>query len=96
MRKILSVCVLSLLCVGCCGVASREAAYHDGVKQYALESGLLDEYDKYIDADPRWIAKDTDDSATKERKERTKKIRKQTPAGFRALIATEEEALKKD
>ncbi len=96
MRKILIGCVLALACGGCCGVASREVAYHDGVKQYALESGLLAEYDKYIDSDPRWIVKETDDSDTKKRKERTKKIRKQTPAGFRALIATEEEALKKD
>ncbi len=83
MRKILGACILALMCVGCCGVASREAAYHDGVKQYALESGLLDEYDKYIDADPK--LKDT-----------TKKIRKQTSAGFRKLIAAEEEALNKD
>lgn len=83
MRKILIACSLALMCVGCCGVTSREVAYHDGVKQYALESGLLAEYDKYIDADPAIKAS-------------TKKIRKQTSAGFRALIATEEEALKKD
>ncbi len=37
-RKILIGCVLALACVGCCGMASREATYHDGVKQYALES----------------------------------------------------------
>lgn len=87
MRKVLTGCVLVFLMAiltGCPAVnLKRENAYHDGVKQYALESGLLKEYDKYIDADPNIKAN-------------TKKIRKQTSAGFRALIATEEEALKKD
>ena len=75
--------VLVLLLSGCCGILSREVAFHDGVKQYAIESGMLKEYEAYIDADPNL-------------KESTKKIRKGTPAGLRALIAQEEEALKKD
>ena len=87
MRKVLSACVLVFvvaILTGCPAAnLQRENAYHDGVKQYALESGLLEEYDKYIDADPSL-------------KPNTKKIRKQTSAGFRALIATQEEALKKD
>ncbi len=74
---------LALLSSGCCEILSREAAFHDGVKQYAIESGMLDEYEAYIDADPNLKAS-------------TKKIRKGTPAGLRALIAQEEEALKKD
>lgn len=69
--------------IGCCGTLSRETAYHDGVKQYAVSSGLLDEYEKYIDADPKL-------------KDETKKIRKDTSKGFKALILQEEKALKKD
>ncbi len=95
MRLLIAV-VLSLSVVGCCKNLSREGAYHDGVKQYALESGLLEQHDAYIDADPRWVAKDGDDSETKARKERTKKIRKGTTAGFRKLIAEEEKALDKE
>ncbi len=75
--------VLALLSSGCCGVLSREAAFLDGVKQYTVKSGMLEEYEAYIDADPNL-------------KETTKKIRKDTPIGLRALIAQEEEALKKD
>ncbi len=74
---------LALLSSGCCGVLSREAAFLDGVKQYTTESGMLKEYEAYIDADPNLKAS-------------TKEIRKDTPAGLRALIAQEEEALKKD
>ena len=75
--------LLALLSSGCCGVLSREAAFLDGVKQYSIESGLLKEYDAYIDADPNLKAT-------------TKTIRKQSSAGLRALIAEEEKALKKD
>jgi hypothetical protein len=73
--------ILALCAVGCCGNTSREAAFHDGVKQYAVESGLLDEYDKYVDADPAI-------------KDSTKVIRKNTSKGLRALIAEEQKALK--
>lgn len=69
--------------IGCCGVSTREQAFHDGVKQYVLASGLVDEYDKYIDSDPKL-------------KDDTKKLRKDTTKGLRALIAEEEKALKKD
>lgn len=82
MRKLLSIFILALACAGCCGTLSREVAFHDGVKQYAIKSGLLDEYEAYIKADPN--LKDT-----------TKKIRTGTAQKFRALIATEEEVLKK-
>lgn len=81
MRSLI-IAVLALCAVGCCGSASREAAYHDGVKQYTTSSGMLDEYEKYIDADPKL-------------KDDTKKIRKDTSKGLRALIAQEEQSLNK-
>lgn len=81
MRSLIA-CALTLLMVGCCGNLSREAAYHDGVKQYALESGMLNEYEAYVAADPKL-------------KDETKKIRKGTSEGLRKLIAQEEQSLKK-
>lgn len=83
MRSILIGAVLALCTAGCCGNLSREAAFHDGVKQYTIESGMLDEYEKYVDADPKL-------------KPETKEIRKDTSKGLRKLIAQEGEALKKD
>lgn len=83
MRKLLAACVLALMCSGCLKTLQREVAYHDGVKQYTIKSGMLDEYEAYLEADPSLG-------------ETTKKIRKATPAGLRALIAEEEKALKKD
>jgi len=74
--------VLALLMVGCCGNLSREAAYHDGVKEYTLKSGMTDEYEAYVKADPKL-------------KDDTKKIRLGTATGLRKLIAQEEESLKK-
>lgn len=82
MRKVLITCALLLACTGCCNTLSREAAYHDGVKNAVLESGLLDEYEAYLAADP--VIKD-----------RTKEIRKGTSTKFRELIAEEEKALTK-
>jgi hypothetical protein len=75
--------ILALLMVGCCGNLSRESAYHDGVKQYTIESGMVSEYEAYITADPKL-------------KDDTKKIRLGTAAGLKKLIAQEEESLKKD
>jgi hypothetical protein len=69
--------------IGCCGTLSRETAYHDGVKQYTVESGMLTEYEAYIEADAKL-------------KPETKVIRKNTSKGLRALLAQEEKALKKD
>ena len=80
--RILISGVLALFMVGCCGSLSREAAYHDGVKQYTIESGMTAEYEAYITADPKL-------------KEETKKIRLGTAAGLKKLIATEEAALQK-
>lgn len=86
MRKValmvVAVCALAILCSGC-GTLSREVAYHEGVKEYAIKSGLLDEYDKYLEADPNLA--DT-----------TKTIRKQSSEGLRALIAAEEAAIKEE
>lgn len=81
MRNVLMALAIALVGTGCCGSASREAAFHDGVKQYAIESGMLDEYEKYVDADPKL-------------KDDSKKIRKATSAGLRALVAQEGKALK--
>lgn len=81
--KTMFLVILTLSSVGCCGTLSRETAFHDGVKQYAISSGLLAEYEKYVDADPKL-------------KDETKKIRKDTSKGFKALIDQEEKALGKD
>lgn len=96
MRKILIGCILALACVGCCGTLAREAAYHDGVKQLTIESGMIAEYEKYLDADPKLNPQAGDDDATKDRKKNTKRIRKNTPKELRALIAEEDKALKDD
>lgn len=74
--------VLALCAAGCGGNLSRESAYHDGVKQYTISSGMLDEYEKYVDADPKL-------------KDQTKKIRKDTSKDFRKLIDQEDQSLKK-
>jgi len=83
MKVVMLAVVVAISLTGCCGTSSREAAFHDGVKQYTLASGMLDEYEKYVEADPVI-------------KPETKKIRKDTAKGLRALIAQEEASLKKD
>lgn len=82
MRSLI-MAVLALCMVGCCGSFSRETAYHEGVKEYTLKSGLLDEYEAYVAADPKIL------------KDETRKIRKGTAQDLRKLIATEEAALQK-
>lgn len=81
MKKIAFFFVVILVfgLVGCC--AGREAAFADGVEQYAVKSGLLAEYDAYIDADPNL-------------KSETKRIRKDTSAGLRRLIDEEKRAIR--
>lgn len=96
MRKVFVAAVLAFSLAGCCKNLSREGAYHDGVKQYAIESGLLDKYEGYLDADPRLNPQDGDDDATLERKKNSKRIKKATPSEFRLLIAEEEKALDKE
>ena len=83
MRKTLIAFAVIVIaaCTGCCSNLSREGAYHDGVKQLIIESGLLDEYEGYLEADASI-------------KEGTKKIRKGTATELRALIAEEDKALK--
>jgi hypothetical protein len=81
MKKIFFVMAMALAASGC-GGSAREAAFLDGVKQYTVASGMLDEYEKYVDADPAL-------------KPDTKTIRKNTAKGLRTLIVEEEKALKK-
>lgn len=81
MRSLI-IAALALCAVGCCGSASREAAYHDGVKQYTIASGMTSEYEAYVEADSKIQPE-------------TKKIRKDTAAGLRKLIAQEEQSLNK-
>lgn len=64
------VLVASAVLLSGCGV---NEAFVSGVDEYANRSGLLDEYDRYIDADPK-LSGDT------------KKIRKNTSRGLRRLI----------
>jgi hypothetical protein len=79
--KVVVLVLLLVSSVGCCGTLSRETAFHDGVKQYAVESGMLAEYEAYVEADTKI-------------KPETKVIRKGTSKGLRALIAEEGKALK--
>lgn len=68
--------VMAGLCpamMGCCIFESPNKAFVAGVDAGVNSSGLLDEYDKYLDAD----SKLKDDS---------KKIRHQTAASLRKLI----------
>ncbi len=83
MRKALIAFAVVVIttCSGCRSNLSREGAYHDGVKQLVIESGLLDEYEGYLEADASI-------------KEGTKKVRKGTATELRALIAEEDKALK--
>jgi hypothetical protein len=65
-----------LLCsaaTGCCLFSKSDAAFIAGVDAGVNGSGLLDEYDAYIEADPKI-------------KPETKKIRHDTAAGLRKLI----------
>lgn len=78
MRKIaLAVLVLAAAAVGGCRCAS-EAAFYKGVQGYA--DVILPEYEKYVDSDPGL-------------KPDTKKIRKDSAAGLRRLLAEEKKAL---
>lgn len=72
------ILVPALVLGGCC--SAREAAFADGVDQYANKSGLLAEYDRYVENDPN-LSSDT------------KKIRKGTSEGLRMLIEEEKRAL---
>ena len=58
---------------GCALFESPNKAFVAGVDAGVNSSGLLDEYDKYIDADPKL-------------KDDSKKIRHQTAASLRKLI----------
>ncbi len=72
-RTLAATAVLGLFCGSCALFDSPSEAFIDGVDQYAVQSGLLDEYVRYVDADP--------DLA-----ERSKDIRKETAAGLRRLL----------
>jgi hypothetical protein len=70
------VFVATLLCSGAMGCAlfsSPNASFVAGVDAGLNQSGLLDEYDKYIDADTKLTAD-------------SKAIRHQTSAGLRKLV----------
>lgn len=80
MRKILLLGILwgSISLGACC--TAREKAFHDGVDQLVNKSGLLSEYEKYVESDPSIKAE-------------TKKIRKETATSLRNLIEEEKKAL---
>lgn len=74
MLMIVCVLVALLSLSGCALFESPNTAFVTGVDAGLNGSGLLDEYDKYIDADPNL-------------KSDSKKIRHQTAAQLRKLIA---------
>lgn len=81
--KILAAFMIALAASGCRGGdLTREKAFHDGVKAYTVDSGMLKEYQQYVEADPAL-------------KPETKKIRKDTATGLVRLIDEEGNALKK-
>jgi len=84
MRTILALAlaVLTLLFAAGCGNKAREEAFHDAMDQGLLRSGLLDEYDKYLDKDASIIDP------------KTRELRKGTSAGLRKNLAEEKRALK--
>ena len=84
MRTILALAlaVLTLVFTSGCGSTTREAAFHDAMDQGLLKSGLLDEYDRYVDKDASIIDP------------KTREIRKSTSAGLRKNLAEEKRALK--
>lgn len=72
MKRLLLVPVMiGVFCVTGCGTVDK--AFVRGVEAYSVESGMLEQYDQYVDKDS---------SLTPE----SKKIRKDTTAGFRKLI----------
>lgn len=77
MKKIIAA-VLCLGLIGCCG--TREAAFLDGVDQLVNKSGMMTEYQKYIENDPNLQPE-------------SKKIRKDTAERLKALIEEERKAL---
>ena len=83
MRTILALALalLSLFAAGCCSTV-REAAFYDAMDQGLLKSGMLDEYDKYLDKDTSIIDP------------KTRELRKGTSAGLRKNLAEEKRALK--
>lgn len=71
-RFLLVVAFAALAMASGCGSVNQ--AFVDGVEASAVKSGLLAEYDAYVDADPK--IKDPE----------TRRIRKQSSARLRGLI----------
>ena len=70
----------ALMSVGC---GSVNEAFVNGVDAYANDSGMLNEYDRYVEADPTLDAD-------------SKRIKKDTSAGLRRLVAEEKAREKKE
>lgn len=81
MRKVAAALVCALaLALGACATA-REKAFHDAVEQLTVKSGMLSQYQKYVDDDPKLKAE-------------SKKIRRETADRLRAVLDEERRALK--
>jgi hypothetical protein len=70
---LLVFCLALSSLTGCALFANPQAAFVTGVDAGLNGSGLLDEYDKYLDADPKLDAE-------------SKKLRHGTSAGLRKLV----------
>jgi hypothetical protein len=79
MRKLLAALACAAALSASACSSARERAFADGVEAYAAT--ILPEYERYVDADPAL-------------KPETKRIRKETAAGLRRLVAEEKRALK--
>jgi hypothetical protein len=76
LRSLVLLFIVAALCAattGCALFKSPDKAFVTGVNAYAVDSGLLDEYDKYVDADPNL-------------KPESKKIRHDSATGLRKII----------
>lgn len=83
MRSVLFILTAALLGAGLSACASnepRERAYVELVREYTEKSGLLQEYEAYVEKDPSLKAE-------------TKAIRKRTAQKLREATAVEKKAL---
>jgi hypothetical protein len=82
-RLVFVLVVVGVMLPAAACVQSPDEALVTGLEAQILESGLLDEYEAYIKADPQL-------------KEGTKKIRLGTAAGVRELLKDARAAIKKE
>lgn len=80
-RKLILAALAAVALAGtACKAGPRERAFTEGVEALAVDSGLLKEYEGYVEKDPAI-------------KEETKKLRKETSAKLKQLIDDQKRAI---